>query len=218
MQDDSGLKRILSDSLVYERFQDFVGAKSVRKWLAVNYWRLQGGEKVVDIGCGPGVVLDYLPGTVRYVGFDISKPYIESARRRYGQRGTFLVGTAEEFVSAPDDRMKGADVVLCNGLLHHLDDVETLHVLELAKQILLPTGRLVCFEPVFLAHQGYFSKWVMSRDRGRNVRTEQGWKNLVGRVFSRFSTSILTGLAKIPYIYIVIECQTKADENGQAQG
>jgi SAM-dependent methyltransferase len=206
MQDDKGLKRIMSFSLIYEQFQNFVGAKTLRKWLAEHYWKLRDGEKVVDIGCGPGVILDYLPENVRYIGFDISEKYIASAKERYGQRGTFLLGTADDFMRGPEDPLVGADLVLCNGLLHHLEDSEAIRVLELSKKILTPTGKLVCVEPVFLVHQGGISKWIMSRDRGRNIRNEQEWKDLLGQVFDHFSTAVATSLIKIPYVHIVMEC------------
>jgi SAM-dependent methyltransferase len=206
MQDDNGLKRIMTVSLIYEQFQNFVGAKTIRKWLAENYWNLRDGEKVVDIGCGPGVILDYLPKNVQYVGFDISQQYIASARKKHGQRGTFLVGTAEDFMRGPEDCLMGADLVLCNGLLHHLEDGEAVRVLELSTAILAPTGKLVCLEPVFLVHQGRISRWIMSRDRGRNIRNEQEWKYLLGQVFDHFSTAVATSLIKVPYVYIVMEC------------
>lgn len=207
MQDDSGLKSVMTLSWVYQQFQNGVGAKRLRKWLSDNCWRLKGGEKVVDIGCGPAVILDFLPRDVQYFGFDISEEYISSARKRFGDRGTFIVGTAEDFEGNPDKRLSGADLVLCNGLLHHLEDVEAVKVLQLSRDILNPAGKLVCMEPTFLVHQGALSKWIMSRDRGQNIRHEKEWKELLGQVFNRFTTNIATGLLRIPYAHIVMECQ-----------
>ena len=60
MQDNSGLKGFLSIFWIYEQFQNLVGARYARKWLAEKYWRLNGGERVIDIGCGPGVIMDQL--------------------------------------------------------------------------------------------------------------------------------------------------------------
>ncbi|MFO0821951.1 MAG: class I SAM-dependent methyltransferase [Gemmataceae bacterium] len=101
---------------------------------------------VVDVGCGPAVVRKHLPADIQYVGFDISEKYITTARRKYGNQGTFLVGTAEDFIQKPDARMRDADLVICTGLLHHLvDDEETLQILNLAKMILRPGAGL---EPI----------------------------------------------------------------------
>jgi hypothetical protein len=36
--------------------------------------------------------------------------------------------------------------------------------------------------------------FMMSKDRGQNIRTEQQWKDLAGSVFPSFFTNILTGV------------------------
>lgn len=192
---------------MYEKFQTLVGARHARRWLVEKYWKLHGGEKVVDVGCGPGVILHYLRKDVTYVGFDISEDYIKAAQKRFGKRGSFILGTASLFLNKPDSRLNCSDLVLCNNLLHHLVDREAIDVLQLSKGIMTPTGRLVCFEPTFLIHQGRISRWIMSKDRGRNIRTEQEWKELVSSVFDSFTTSIVTGILRIPYVYIIIECR-----------
>ncbi len=157
MEDNSGLRGILSSSYIYEAFQRLVGVKYARKWLAKNYWKLNGGEKVVDIGCGSGATLDNLPPDINYIGFDSSEHYIAAGRQRFDKRATFIVSTARQLLERPDPRLNDADLILCNGVLHHLDDEEVLYVFKLAQQILTVTGRLVCFEPTYLAHQGLAS-------------------------------------------------------------
>jgi SAM-dependent methyltransferase len=216
MQDNSGLRRILSSSYIYEAFQNLVGVKYARKWLAKNYWDLNGGEKVVDIGCGSGATLDDLPPDISYVGFDSSENYIAAARHRFDKRATFIVSTARQLSERPDPRLNDADLILCNGVLHHLDDEEVIYVFKLAKQILTLTGRLVCFEPTYLAHQGFLSEWLMSKDRGRNVRLESDWKQLASSVFEACHTRIATSLYRVPYVHIIIECQKAVDLEKQA--
>lgn len=205
MQDDRGLKRLLSVSWIYELVQTLVGATKGRRWLAENGWRLRGGEKVVDVGCGPGYVRDFLPPDIDYIGFDISEAYIATAGRIYQGKGLFLAGTAATFLAAPEPRMADADLVICTGLLHHLDDDEVSQALRLAHAVLRPGGRIVCFEPSFLLHQTRLSRWMLRRDRGRNVRTEAAWKAVVGAVFPDHTSSVITGLARIPYVHILIE-------------
>lgn len=206
VQDDSGLKKVFTLAWAYEAFQNLVGARKARRWLARHRWNLRGTEKVVDIGCGPGVVMEFIPEGTAYVGFDISPAYIRAAQARHGRRAAFIAGTADDFLGRRDPRLMGADLVLCNSLLHHLDDRQALSALRLAREILRPGGRLVCFENVLLVHQDRVSRWLILKDRGRHVRTEQGWKCLVGQVFPRFTTDIATGLIRIPYVHIIIEC------------
>jgi SAM-dependent methyltransferase len=202
-QDNAGLKRALTFSSVYTLFQRLVGGDA-RRWIAQNFWRLEGGEKVVDMGCGPGDAFEFMPHAVEYWGFDISEEYIGAARLKHPS-ANFIAGPVSDL--AGDPRLRGADLVLSNGLLHHLSDDEALEALRLAKGVLKEGGRLVCLEAARLERQGRLSRWVVSRDRGQFVRTERQWKALVGQVFDSYSTDILTGLTRIPYTHIVIECR-----------
>jgi ubiquinone/menaquinone biosynthesis C-methylase UbiE len=210
--EDSGwLKNFLSVSQVYDFFQHSVlGGRQARKWLAGNFWKLKGGERIVDLGCGSGAVLDFLPRDCDYIGIDVSEGYISAARKKYSGNRTFLVGTALDFLNQDSSSRNNTDLVLCNGLLHHLPDDQAREVLEISKQLLKPGGRLVCLEATYLARQTRLSKWIVGTDRGRFVRSEQEWKKLVSQVFDRCDTTILTGLIRIPYTHIVIECRTEA--------
>lgn len=211
MQDDSGLKRLLGFSWIYAGFQSLVGATRGAKWVSEHFWRAQPGQKVVDIGCGPGNTAHLLPDGVQYVGFDVSEHYIEHAREVFANdpNKSFIVGVAEDFVAQPPAQMLNADLVIMNGLLHHLDDNEALVALKLARAVLSPQGRLVCLEGCFLASQAPLARWILQQDRGQNVRSESAWKSLVSQIFLNFDTHILTGLLRIPYTQIIIEAQTE---------
>lgn len=209
MQDDHGIKWIFTLSWAYNLFQDLVGATRARRWVSEHFWCARAGQKVVDIGCGPGSVAHLLPVGVKYVGFDVSDEYISSARSKFegDPDKTFLVGVAEDYGDHLPAQMQEADLVIINGLLHHLDDGEALAALELARKSLAPDGKLVCLEACFLLSQGTIARWVLKQDRGKNVRTEPQWKALVGKVFEKSESYILTGLLRIPYTLIVIEAR-----------
>ena len=210
MQDETGLRKALSSGRVYSWFQSVVGAGRTRRWLATNAWKCTGDEMVVDIGCGTGDMLEQLPPGIRYVGIDISAAYIERARKRFGARGRFLVGTAETVLEDAGSELLGADLVVCNGLLHHLDDREVIGVLQLAAAVLRPNGRFVAFEPTYLQHQPSLARWIMGQDRGRNIRTDAEWRELVLRVFPDATARILTGLLRLPYTHVLLEGTTGA--------
>lgn len=209
MQDDTGIKRLFTLSWAYALFQDMVGATKGAKWVSDHFWRVQPGQKVVDIGCGPANTVHILPAGARYVGFDVSEKYIGHARQKFSgdPNKAFLVGVAEDFVANLPREMQDADLVIINGVLHHLDDDEALTALKLAREALAPNGRLVCLEACFLISQAPLARWMLKQDRGQNVRTEPEWKALVAQVFDKFETSILTGLLRIPYTQIIIEAK-----------
>jgi SAM-dependent methyltransferase len=171
-----------------------------RTWLD-----LPPGSKVIDVGCGPGDARPYLPD-VDYVGFDVSERFINDARAKHGGAGRFYVGTAASFRTHPDFR--DADVVLCWGVLHHLDDAEVQEVLRFAHRALKPGGLLLGIEPCFLLRQGWLSRKLMELDAGDHIRPERAWRALLGQVFERANTEICVGLTRLPYVHIVLEGRT----------
>src|ERR1044072_2479120 len=206
-EDNSGLRTFLTNPTVYVFFQRLLGGKGVGAFLANDFWKLKGGETVVDIGCASGFVLDYMLNDVRYYGVAISKEYIYASQKKFSERGHYLLGTAQDLLNNGGDALlKKVDLVTCNGLLHHLTDDEASEILEISKQFLRPGGRLVCLEATFLTRQTRLSKKMVNMDRGRYVRSEQQWRDLIARSFDTFSTSVVTGLIRIPYTHIVIQC------------
>ena len=91
----NGVRRVLSAPSIYRFTQWAVGAGKLRNALVEEIIRIEPGLRIVDIGCGPADILEYLPG-VDYVGFDHSESYIASARSRFGERGRFINMAAGE--------------------------------------------------------------------------------------------------------------------------
>lgn len=214
MQRTDGVRRILSSATGYSLFQDLAGAGKLRRWLSTHFWRIPPESKVVDVGCGTGDVLSFLPDAVTYLGFDPSEPYIREASRRFANRTrtTFLHGVAPDFRNDP--RFKDTDVVLCNGVLHHLDEREASGLLGFARHILRDGGRFLGTEPCYLMHQSRLSRWIMRLDRGANIRYEEEWKQLVSGVFPRYSSGITTNLIRLPYVHILL----KGTKGGGSEG
>ncbi len=204
MQSDSGLLGWLKVPSVYNVFSAAVGGNVLRRNLIQSHVRAKAGDKVIDIGCGSAQVLNYLPD-VDYIGIDTNPDYIAFARRTYGSKGTFLVGDTKSFQDA--SRFANADIVMAFGLLHHLDDEEAVDCLQFAYDALKAKGRFICHEACWIPNQGAFSKYIMSVDRGRSIRTEEEYRRLAENIFNKLDARVNTNPLRIPYVTIVLECE-----------
>lgn len=204
MQRDSGLQRWLKLPFLYNLLQDAVGGNALRRRFIESHVRVRTGDKVIDIGCGPAQILPWLPA-VEYMGFDVNPSYIASAKRRHGSKGTFVVGDTKSLWDDP--RFGDSDIVIGLGILHHLDDEDAEHCIRFAYRALKLGGRFVSLDACWVSNQGFLSRYIMSKDRGQNIRTEQEYRRLAGKVFKNVDAWVDTKPIRIPYAIVVLECQ-----------
>jgi SAM-dependent methyltransferase len=197
----TGIRAILGSPKVYDLLQDMMGARPVRKKLVDDYIRPFRDCRILDIGCGTARILDFLP-SVSYFGFDLSQDYISEAQRRYSGRGEFTCGLVEQ---ATVEDMDPFDVVLAVGVLHHLSDLQSQELMNLAYRSLKRGGRLITIDPCFTTPQNFMSRFLISKDRGQNVREAQDYKELPSGIFTE-----VTGEIKhrqwIPYTHYYMTC------------
>ena len=130
---------ILKLPLVYQMFQHLGGFFDARLKAIGSYLPIKSGQKVVDIGCGPGFIVEHLPRGISYLGFDTDASYIAYATARFGDKGRFFCQIFDEQVArnhAP------VDIVMMNGVLHHMNDNEVHQNLVGIKKALGSGGRL----------------------------------------------------------------------------
>jgi SAM-dependent methyltransferase len=204
MQSDSGLLRWLKVPFLYNLFQGVVGGNALRRRVIQNHVRAKAGDKVIDIGCGPAQALQCLPD-VEYLGLDINPDYIGFARRTLGSKGTFVVGDTRSLRG--DSQFKDADIVMAIAVLHHLDDEDAAQCIRFAYDALKTRGRFITHDPCWIPNQGALSKYIMSNDRGRNIRTEQQYRQLAAKVFRNVDAWVDTKSMRIPYVTVVLECE-----------
>jgi SAM-dependent methyltransferase len=197
-----GIRSVLSIPNIYSIFGLVIGGPSCRTTFVREYVRPKSGDRILDIGCGPGDIVPYLPN-VEYVGFDVSQEYIEAARSRFGHRATFI---CDQVNTTTFKEQSSFDIVLAVGILHHLDDAEALQLFHRAQTALKPGGRLITFDGVFVANQSPCARYIISKDRGQNVRTKKGYMRIASQVFSNITVSIRHDLLRIPYTHIILEC------------
>jgi SAM-dependent methyltransferase len=197
------LKNILNIPSLYSVFRHFIGSDKTRQWYADNVIKAKYGSNILDIGCGPGDILNFLP-EVSYLGFDLSPEYIESARRRFGDRGEFYCEQVGSGIKVPE---LSFDIVIAHGVLHHLNDDEAKALFSIAHRSLKPGGRLVTMDGCYIDGQSRLARYFLSQDRGQFVRTRPAYEALARSEFQNFRVTIRHDLIRLPYTHIIMECQ-----------
>jgi SAM-dependent methyltransferase len=183
----TGVRAILRHPWAYETLQFVAGSRSFREVLVKDFIRPFPGARVLDVGCGPGEFLSYLPPDVVYVGYDIGLEYIAHARSRYGNRATFH---ATEFNEAELAKHAPFDVALLAGVLHHMDDDQARGLMALLRRA-APSGRVITGDIVVLPKQDFIMRQVIAWDRGRNARSPKGYEDLARPFFSTVTGQVI---------------------------
>lgn len=199
----TGLRSILSHPAVYDAMQHLMGARRLRAYNVRTHVRPFPGMRILDLGCGTAEVLDALPREVDYVGYDMSPDYIAAARRRYGGRGRFHCGLLQK---ADVVGLEPFDLVMGTGVLHHLDDESVLAFMSTAAAALKPGGRIYTVDPCFAPGQNPIARFLISHDRGRNVRDSAGYLALARRVADDV-VGRLVHTSWVPYTRWHMECR-----------
>jgi len=128
---------------------------------------LQAGEKVLDLGCGQGVLAEKVASAgCTYVGVDASPGLIDMAKQRHGKSGTFLLGDVTKLARLTELEPGTFDAAV---FLLSLQDMQDLKAaLFNALTMLKPNGRLVLLltHPAFRIQRQ--SGWGM--DEGRKLQ------------------------------------------------
>ena len=89
------------------------------------------------------------------------------------------------------------------GLMHHLDDSEVTALAKLANIALKPTGKFITIDPSFSPDQNIFARYLITKDRGQNVRDEKGYVDLLSKRFI-IVNSLIRHQFFIPYTHCII--------------
>jgi SAM-dependent methyltransferase len=195
------VKSLLASPRAYEFSQFLWYRPGMQREYVTKFARPKAGDRVLDIGCGVGAVAQYFP-QVTYHGFDSSEEYIEYARAKFGHRAEFTVGVIGRDVTV---EANSYDLVMANGILHHLDDREALHLLTLARAALKPGGRLVTRDGCFEDGQSAVARYLLEGDRGKFVRPREAYQQLFDQVFQESTALVRRDMMRVPYSLIIFE-------------
>lgn len=196
--------KTLNISSLYSLSQNLIGARRIRRNFINEYIKPQKDHKILDIGCGTAEILGLLDN-VKYCGVDQSKDYIQTAKKRFHNKGTFIVG---DLNSELIKNLPRFDIVMALGVLHHLNDVQVEEVLSAVNYILKEDGRFVSFDPCIEDGQNLMARFLINRDRGKYVRREEQYLSLFTDGYEILNKEVRNQVW-FPYTHFMLECKKK---------
>jgi SAM-dependent methyltransferase len=193
-------KKILEFSWAYEFFQDLIGARKFRRLYTGKYVKPVAGMRILDIGCGPGVIVPYL-GDVDYFGIDLNPLYIEQAEKKYQSEKILFKCAGVDSLGTAD--IGKYDIAMMNGVLHHLNDSEIENCMQAVKKLLKPGGRFCSFDGVYYDKITWLEKFVLDNDRGRHVRKPKDYSALINKYLPDARYEVTRNLTFIPNPLII---------------
>lgn len=202
MKHKNDFRQILEHPVLYTLYQKLVGGYKARRLFIENDVNIKSNDEILDIGCGPGYILDFLP-EVNYTGIDLDKNYIEKAIDNYGDRGSFICTSIDNFEANNNNRY---DRIITSGVLHHLTDKQCNTLFTKAKQLLKTNGRFVSMDGCYIPNQNKIAKYLLDKDRGEYVRSTEEYLSLATSIFDNVSHKINNSYFNIPYTSIILNC------------
>jgi len=196
----SGLYKLVTLPSFHRPLMFALGADRGLTTYAGQFLQARSGMKMLDVGCGPANILDYLPD-LDYTGMDLNEKHIASARKRHGERGRFIVGDAARDLHQQNETF---DLINVSALLHHLSDDEARSLFRSIKPLLRPRGRIVTLDPVWLPKQRAVVKLLNWLDSGMNIRTPEGYASLLEGLSVDFQARTLNNLLRVPYDHFIM--------------
>ena len=199
----SGAYQLITIPSIYKGLMFSLGADRGMSRYVNEVLQPKTGMKVLDVGCGPANVLAYLP-PVDYTGVDLNEKHIAYARKVYGDRGRFIVGNVAQDLKQEE---RAFNLINVQGLLHHLDDHEAAALFRSLKRLLKEDGRLVTLDPVWLSGQRTVAKLFNWLDLGMNIRTPDGYLELLKGLHFDVQIRVFRDLLRIPYDHAIMIAQ-----------
>ena len=200
-QRTTGVHAVLSHPRVYQTYQRMVGSHRLWRHI-IGELAVPPGGRLLDIGCGPGDVVEYLDD-VDYLGFDLSESYIEQANDRFGHLENRRFFAADVTTVDPDE-IGQVDAVLAHGVLHHVGDEVAAAVFALGAEVLAGGGPMITVDGCYVEGQSRAAKFLLDKDRGQDVRTADAYVALAKPSFAQVSIDVRHDLLRIPYTMAVL--------------
>ena len=122
--------------------------------------------------------------------------------KKYKTKGKFV---CRNFTKNEIKKLPKFDYTLLIGILHHLTNKQIINLLKLIKIVLKKDGKIITLDPIYKDKQNFFAKFIISNDRGKNIKTKKKYLELVGDLF-KYKKCKTYNQSFIPYTWFTMTC------------
>ena len=202
--------KFLEISSVYAKLMNFLLGGNTYTTLVKEYIQPTNGCTVLDVGCGPAAILDFLPN-VKYIGLDHNPKYIASATKKFGAKGAFICAGVDQL---NDHGLQTFDRIIILGVMHHLDDQQLTQLMTSLRNRLNSEGVLITFDGAYEDKQNFIAKALARNDRGKFVRTKDQYLEFVSLTFNVERADLHHDLLRVPYTHLITRSIAQSKPNG----
>lgn len=155
------------------------------------------GKRILDIGCGNGLLIPFLPESVSYVGVDINQEVLDWLKKKY-PRLTFSVCEAGKnpLPSGP------FDIVTLAGFIEHIEPALYFPLLKNIKEVLSEDGLIILTTPTVFG--GHLHRWLSKIGLVSKEAAEEH-KNFLSKT-DLFALFQKTGFKIVEHRYYFLGC------------
>lgn len=155
----------------------FEQKRTLSRWVATL--PIPDGGRVLDFGCGTGLFANvFSEKGFEYWGYDIADHLVRFASSLHKK---------STFTSSRESLKRGApfDLILANCCFHHIDDRTLDNELSALRGLLSDNGTFLMIDILLVENVSSLPhKLFMKLERGKHVRTAQGYRERVNCHFS----------------------------------
>lgn len=164
---------ILKELIIKILTLDYLVIKNVFKKELI----IKNNEKVLDAGCGTGILSTFFPNA-NYTGIDLDNKLINFAKENY--KKNFLVMSIDK-LKFPANTF---DKVIIVGVIHHLNDKISKIAFAEIKKVLKKGGKILVIEAIPpMSRYNLLGKLLRHHDEGEFVRTLDDYESLFKNKF-----------------------------------
>ena len=192
--------KILEFPIVYDFYQSLVTAKNASTTLFKNFIDTSEDLIVLDCGCGTSKYRELIDAK-KYIGLDFNSSYIEEARSKF-PKDTFKVADLTKLQTIDYEKV---DRIILLGIIHHLDNNESMVLLDKLYSLLTENGVIYTLDPLFVSVEktsDRIANFIASKDRGQYVREEKEYLKLFSYKIEKIEKTVFNNLLRIPFYHL----------------